>query len=121
MRLCIIFLILFATACNSPEANKSAILPPEKMISVLSDFMDADIYVYEYIKNDSTKNPQMESAALQKRIFSNHKISRKLFYESYKYYSTHPSAFQPILDTIIVRTQKNKTKPLKMRTLDLSI
>ena len=95
---------LFFSCSKSKLPN--GILLPEKMQAVFWDYMRADVYVNEYIKKDSSRDLQKESAKLQQQVFQLHKISREEFYKSYEYYLSHQAEMKIMLDTLQVRQQK---------------
>jgi 3-oxoacid CoA-transferase subunit A len=79
---------------------------PEKMQAVYWDYIRADIYSNEMVRNDTNRNAIKENIKLQKEIFTLHKITKEEFYKSYDYYLNHPALMQEMLDTMTVRQQK---------------
>ncbi|MBC7867239.1 MAG: DUF4296 domain-containing protein [Gloeobacteraceae cyanobacterium ES-bin-316] len=96
------------------------------MQAVYWDYIRADVYTNEMIRNDSTKIAARENSRLQNEIFALHKISKEDFYKSYDYYLNHPLMLKEMLDTMTVRQQKKieiqkaidiKKDSLRMRIL----
>lgn len=100
-------------SCQSGKDMPPDILKPDRMKAVLWDFIRADIYANDFLKLDSNVNINRESAALQQGVFEKHKISRQVFYESYRYYSDHPELMRDVLDSLIIQEQKrmNSERP----------
>ena len=105
MRGVLIWLLLITVVSCSKSRVPKDILPPEKMQAVYWDYLKVDVFVNDYVRRDSGKNLEIESARLQNQVFQLHNISRKQFYSSYDYYLHNPGTFKPILDTLIKRRQ----------------
>ncbi len=99
----IVLVTLFFSCSKTKMPN--GILEPEKMQAVFWDYMRADVYVNEYLRKDSGRDLQKESAKLQQQVFQLHKISREQFYKSYEYYLNHTNEMKIMLDTLQVRQQ----------------
>jgi hypothetical protein len=95
-------------SCSSKKNIPKGILQPAKMQLVLFDVLRADNFVTEYVKKDSAKKPEEEIAKLQRQIFAVHKISKEDFYKSFDFYKAHPDMMQPMLDSMISSTNRNK-------------
>ena len=97
-------------------------MEPEKMQAVYWDYIRADIYANEFLRKDSSKNIQLESAKLQLQVFKLHKTTREEFYRSYDYYLAHKELMMNMLDTMLVRqrivtdSSKIKTDSSKIKT-----
>ncbi|RYF90044.1 MAG: DUF4296 domain-containing protein [Chitinophagaceae bacterium] len=101
-----IFLVIsacFFWSCKSKVPG--SVLPLEKMQDVYWDYLRADIYANEPLRNDSTSKPEKENLRLQRKIFELHKIDAADFYKSYDYYLKHPILMGQLLDTMTVRQQ----------------
>lgn len=101
-----IFLLLAGLLSCSKSKVPKGILEPEKMQAVYWDYMRADIYANELIRNDTNRNANRENIQLQKGVFELHKVTKEEFYKSYDYYLNHPSLMKQMLDTMTVRQQK---------------
>ncbi len=102
--------VVLLFSCRSKQDIPEGILKPAKMQVVLFDVIRADNFVFDYVKKDSSKIPALELAKLQRQIFAEHKISKEEFYKSYEFYKTHPDIMQPMLDSMINITSRNKYK-----------
>jgi len=102
--------ILLAAGCGKSDLPKD-LLPPDKMQAVYWDYLKADIFVNEFVRRDSTRNLETESARYQNQVFQLHKTDRKQFYSSYNYYMHHPELMKPLLDSMIEKGQnENKLR-----------
>ena len=101
--LLIVLVTLFISCSKSKIPN--GILEPEKMQAVFWDYMRADVYANEYLRKDSGRDLQKESAKLQQQVFQLHRISREQFYKSYEYYLYNTNEMKIMLDTLQVRQQ----------------
>ncbi len=64
-------IILFCmTGCASNGSTYSGILDREKMQAVMWDIIGADVFTEQFVKKDSLKNPSLENAQLQNKIFA---------------------------------------------------
>jgi hypothetical protein len=106
MRNGIVFMILMALfgSCSKSKVPKD-LLNPDKMQAVYWDYLKADLFVNEFVRKDSTKNLELESARLQNQVFQLHKTTRKQFYSSYDYYMHHPDLMKGLLDSMISKQQ----------------
>ncbi len=101
-----IFLVLAVLMSCSKSKVPKGIFDLEKMQAVYWDYIRADVYANEIIRNDTNRNANRENIKLQQRIFILHKITKEEFYKNYDYYLNHPSLMQEMIDTMIVRQQK---------------
>jgi Domain of unknown function (DUF4296) len=102
--ICIVFLF----SCGDKNDIPSGIIKPVKMQKVLFDVLRAEAFVFDFVKKDSAKNLEAESAKLQQQIFAVHKITKEEFYKSYNFYKTHPDLMQPLLDSMISTATRDK-------------
>lgn len=100
--------VLFIFSCKEKNKLPPGILKQEKMQEVFWDYINADVYVTDYIKKDSTKNPIVENLKLQNRIFKTHHITKESFYKSYTYYSNHKELMNTMIDSIVAKKQREK-------------
>ncbi len=104
-KLSIFMLLAVLISCSKSKLPKG-IFGPEKMQAVYWDYIRADVYANEIIRNDTNRNTIKENIKLQQKIFALHKITKEEFYKSYDYYLNHPSLMQEMLDTMTLRQQK---------------
>jgi len=110
--LCISMLLL---SCGKNQSSEGNILSADKMQAVMWDFIQADAYTEFYLKKDSSKNASLQNAALQKKIFSIHKITKEDFYKSFDYYSGHSSDMRTILDSISAKAERQRSKMMERK------
>lgn len=107
----IIFFALFILSCTRNKVP-DGVLKPEKMQAVFWDYLRADVYANEFVRRDSSKNPELENIKMQQQVFQLHKVTRKEFYDSYEFYLKHQDLMKGMMDTMLVRQQKiNEQKP----------
>jgi hypothetical protein len=114
----IFFIFLFS--CKNKNALPSGILNPAKMQIVLWDVLRTDAFTFNFVKKDSTLLAETESVKLQQQIFTVHKISRDEFYNSYRYYQTHPQLMQPLLESMINKITRDKFYRVKEKEKPLN-
>jgi hypothetical protein len=98
----------FLFSCGGKSDIPAGIIKPAKMQLVLFDVLRADAFVFDFVKKDTAKIPEAESAKLQQQIFAVHKVSKEQFYNSYDFYKAHPGLMQPLLDSMINRATRDK-------------
>jgi Domain of unknown function (DUF4296) len=113
----VIFLCFSALifSCSNKQAPKGKILSSDKMQAVMWDMLQAEAYSEFYLKKDSSKNIFLQNAALQKKIFSLHQVSKEDFYKSYDYYSSHSSDMRIILDSISIKAERQRNKMMERK------
>jgi hypothetical protein len=104
----LLLLVLVLSACGNKNDIPKGILKPEKMQLVLFDVIRAENFVFDYVTKDSSKKAEAELVKLQQKVFAIHKISRSDFYTSYDFYKAHPGIMEPMLDSLINSTTRNK-------------
>ena len=107
----LIFSLCLLVSCTSKNDRPEGVLKPEKMQDVFWDYIRADVYVSEFMKNDSSKNPDLENARLQEKIFKLHHITREDFNKSYTWYTNHKEFMTALMDSMIIRKQRELNKP----------
>jgi len=109
MRLKKIFaFVIILASCGSKNDIPKGVLKPEKMQLVLFDMIRADNFVFDYVTKDSSKKTEIELEKLQQKVFVIYKISRADYYKSYEFYKAHPNIMEPMLDSLINSTTRNK-------------
>lgn len=111
--------VLFS--CGTKEKLPAGVLPQDKMQAVFWDVIKAEVFTNEFIKKDSARNAVAENEKLQQQVFAMHKVSREDFYKSYDYYKAHSVAFKKIMDSMVVKAERdhyNKPKTTAPLTLE---
>jgi hypothetical protein len=109
-----IFLSGFIFSCGDKQ-KEGRILNAKEMQYVMWDMLQAEAYTQNFLKKDSTKKELVENAALQKKIFELHKISREDFDNSYTYYNAHPDEMKKILDSVSAQAERSRSKVMMER------
>lgn len=91
--------------------NSHRVIDPQKMVIILSDVHLAEAAV------QGTHPDELDSLSklYYYNIFELHQVSEKEFYDSYDYYTRHPSEFQNVYDSVIVHL---KTRPVFQKIKD---
>lgn len=106
-----IFSFVFLYSCgDKQQAERGKILSAEKMQIVLWDVLQADAFTQNFVKKDSSKRDTIENAALQRKIFELHKITKEDFYSSYNFYAAQPDVMKKMLDSIAAKAERNRGK-----------
>jgi hypothetical protein len=108
-----LFVLLFS--CSNKQAPEGKMLSSDKMQAVMWDILQADAYTEFYLKKDSSKNSFLQNAALQKKIFSLHKVNKEDFYKSYDYYSSRSSDMRILLDSISAKAERQRNKMVQRK------
>lgn len=103
------FTILYSCG-DKQKVEKAKILTAEKMQTVLWDVLQADAFTQNFVKKDSSKRDTLENAALQKKIFELHKITKEDFYSSYNFYAAQPDEMKKMLDSIAAKAERDRSK-----------
>ncbi|MEO7768089.1 MAG: DUF4296 domain-containing protein [Ferruginibacter sp.] len=110
-RLVMVWVIICMIGCRGNNSNSSGkIVDKEKMGSVMWDIIGADVFTEQFVKKDTSKSASLENIKLQNKIFALHNISRADYYKSYEYYLSHTDLMKTILDTMIARGERDRTK-----------
>lgn len=112
MKRMVIFGAMILFSCSPQDQLPADILKPQKMESVMWDYFRADAYCAEILKGDSTREDTLLNIQYQQSIFSQHKISKDDFYRSYRYYLSHPSLMNAVLDSMISKRNKSQYAPV---------
>lgn len=102
-----IIIILFLAACSSGNVP-SDVIQPEKMKLVVYDMIRADEWVNTRASADTSFNRTTEVRKFYEQVFLIHKITRKQFYDSYKYYQAHPDLNRTLFDSLQGYANKKK-------------
>lgn len=93
--------------------SKPKALPVNTMKQVVWDMMKADEWFARERMKDSTAQKNREDIRLYEQVFSIHHITREQFYQSYRYYETHPVQFKELLDSIESLSSKEQQRLTK--------
>ncbi len=101
---------LFFLACKKTPKDQ-VILPINTMKQAMWDIMRADEWYTQTTLKDSLNLRKKENIQLYEQVFAIHGTTRKQFYNSYKYYETHPKEFKELMDSIYVYKEREKAPP----------
>jgi hypothetical protein len=104
----LLWFAVLLVSCKNKQVPDGKILSSDKMQAVMWDMLQADAYTEFYLKKDSSKNIFLQNAALQKKIFSLHQISKEDFYKTYDFYSSHSSDMRILLDSISAKAERQR-------------
>ena len=101
---CTVLIISCGTAGNKK------ILPVNTMKTVMWDMMKADEWFVRTSQKDSLAKKKREDIRVYEQVFAVHRITRKQFYNSYKFYETHPVALKELLDSVDALSGRERLK-----------
>jgi len=102
---------MFSCASDKVEIP-DGVLPVEKMVLVMADVQITEAaMMYRNSNGDFTDN---KAPAYYQFIFSKHKISEKVFRDSFKFYSDKPELMDKIYEEVIIEiTKRQAVMPVK--------
>jgi hypothetical protein len=103
--------LYFLSACS----DKTPILEPAKMQSVMWDVIQLEAYSQLIVAPDTIKMTSKKNVLLQQKIFSLHGVSKEQYYKSYEYYNAHPEMMRIILDSITTKADRNRGNMMQKR------
>lgn len=109
-------LIGFVSSCGNKNKMPEGILKRDKMQAVMWDVLRADVFTRDFIIKDTSKKAVEENLKLQLDIFSIHHISKEEFYKSFNYYKLNTDLMKEMMDTLIIKAERNKEK-IKVKPL----
>jgi hypothetical protein len=97
---------LICLACNNKSKDN---LPINSMKLIIWDMMKADEWFVQTTIKDTLHLRKKENIELYEQVFAIHKTNRKQFYNSYKFYQTHPDQLKILMDSITALSNREKT------------
>ncbi len=104
-------LCVFLVACASERTEKKH-LPIDKMKLVMWDLIKAGEWEFQIVARDSMMRKKKEDIRLYAQVFSIHGLTREQFFESYKYYETHPVDYKILVDSLEAYATREKNMPV---------
>ncbi len=92
----VLFISIIFYSCNNDEK----LLSISEMKFVMWDVINADEWIKLKNANQSSDSIKKESNNFYNKIFDLHKITEQQFYNSYKFYQSHPIEMKILLDSI---------------------
>ncbi len=103
----IIFSVLIMVACKTKNTNNK-LLPISSMKLVLWDILKADEWYTQTSIRDTLHKRLNENFQIYEQVFQIHHVSKKQFYDSYKFFETHPDQFKTLIDSVIAVGDRDK-------------
>ncbi len=107
----IILGICFSILACKKTPKDQVILPINTMKLAMWDMMRADEWFTQTSLKDTLYLRKKENIQLYEQVFAIHGTTRKQFYNSYKYYETHPKEFKELMDSIYAFKEREKAPP----------
>lgn len=101
MRVLVLLILCVFISCSKNQDLPKGLLPPEKMEPVLWDYIRADVYATDFIRQDSTKDAALENLKMQLAVFKKYNTSKDQFYKSLDYYLEHRNLLSPLVDSLL--------------------
>lgn len=93
-------LCLLASCSSNKQPTPEKILPLNNMKELVWDMLRADEYFLRKTQFDTLHKMDHENFRLYEQVFKAHGVDRKTFYNSWKWYQSHPTVFQTLLDSV---------------------
>lgn len=105
----ILFIFCFITfvACSSDPVPAN-VLKPEKMQKVVSELIQVDEFMTNFVIKDSSIDVKKKRSILYEQTFRVNGITKNEFYKSYRYYQERPDLQKALFDTINNRANRMK-------------
>ena len=104
----ILFTLTGYMACKAGKKIKP--MTVNQMKPVMWDLMKAGEWYIYIIAKDSTLRNKKEDVRLFEQVFAVHGITKQQFYNSYKYYESHPIEFKILIDSVDAYSLREKNK-----------
>lgn len=113
--LVILCLATLVAACgNSGEMKVDKdVIPISEMKLIVWDIMKADEYYNRLSANDTARRFTNENLRLYDQLFRSREVTKEKFYQSYKYYASHPAAFKVLIDSVDAVSRREREQLLK--------
>lgn len=102
----IVFLLITLFSCKRKQAAE--ILPINSMKLVMWDILKSDEWYTQTAMRDTLHLRLNENFQIYEQVFKIHHITKAQFYNSYKYYETHPDQFKVLIDSVVMVGDRDK-------------
>lgn len=102
----------FLLGCKSNSDTK--LIPQMKMTTVLWDMIQIDELAASRLARDTGRDEKKERILLYQKVFDIHQVSKKQFYNSYKYYAFHPDKLKVLFDILEARGIRGRMEQTKI-------
>lgn len=116
-RFLLVVMIMLAAGCGKKRPGHGGILSYNDMKLVMWDMAQADEYAAVYLKRDTTKNLQTETNRVYQQIFLLHKTDSAQFFNSFRYYKTHPDHYKVLLDSLNAIASRDRNNRFYINTM----
>ncbi len=105
--------LIFLLSCNSSNSkqNDQQIIPINEMKNIVWDMFKADEYYVRISTKDTLDKLQTGNLKLYDQVFTSYGISKKKFYNSYRYYQSHPDLFKTLIDSVDALSKRQREIP----------
>lgn len=103
--------------CLLSCTKQNSYIKREKMMQIVQDVAEAEVFVNTYLVKDSTKNVKAELQKYCDTIFTLHNTNKIKFEESLQHYMSKPDEFRIMLDSIQIRARRTKNLENKIQAL----
>jgi hypothetical protein len=126
MRRTIIAFMIVALIISCKSKEKEIISLPEMKL-VMWDMLNADALYNQIIIKDSTARINKENLRFYQDVFNIHHITKERFYNSYRFYASHPDNMKILIDSLnayggrmraiedSIQMRKDKAAPLAIK------
>lgn len=107
----IIAISFFAVACSGND-TPADLIPLDKMKVITWDMMRAGELAQDLYAKDTTTISQ-KTMQLYQKVFAVHGITKENFYQSTKYYQSHPDLNQILIDSVSAYSARKRSELYK--------
>jgi hypothetical protein len=104
----ICIMAILSVACNTHKSRFKP-LPMNQMKLITWDLMKASEWHSLIVANDSLARKRKEDIRLYAQVFAIHGVTREQYFDSYKYYESHPIDFKALSDSIDALATREKS------------
>ncbi len=105
--LIIVFIAISLFACKSKKVDPK-LIPLNSMKIVLWDILKADEWYIQTSIRDTLHARVNENFLLYEEVYKVHHINKDQFYNTYKFYETHPDQFKVLIDSVVAYGDRDK-------------
>ena len=105
--LLIVCMAIVLFACKTKQDN-TKVLPINSMKLVLWDILKADEWYIQTTIRVTLHLRINENFLYYEEVYKVHHINKEQFYNSYKFYETHPDKFKILIDSVVAYGDRDK-------------
>lgn len=109
--------LLLGASCADPVEPKvkKGVITVNQMRYIMWDLFMADEYYMRMTINDTLNKKKYENLRLYDQVFRSYGISKQKFYDSYKYYASHPDLYKVLIDSVDGVAKKQRVKVYELK------